>query len=90
MANQEELIRQLRARFADVESDFNERQRRHWAASEALKLGRGGMTIVSKALRISPNTIKKGLAELTSPERDADSAEVTRIRRGRRWRKPRK
>lgn len=90
MANREDLIRQLRTRFNDVGTDFNERQRRHWAAAEALKLGRGGISIVSEALRISPNTIRKGVAEITTMDGAADSAEEMRIRRVGGGRKPRK
>ena len=90
MANREELIRQLRARFSDVGTDFNERQRRYWAAAEALRLGRGGIAVVSKALRISPNTIKRGIAEIQAMDGEADSAEAWRIRRVGGGRKPRK
>lgn len=86
--NRDELISEIRTRFKSADSSFNERQRRQWAASEATKIGRGGITIVSEALRISPNTIKKGIAEITSPEEEADSAEAPRIRRAGGGRKP--
>ncbi|MFO0976774.1 MAG: hypothetical protein U0996_10275 [Planctomycetaceae bacterium] len=90
MTKRDELVQQLRQRFNDTGARFNERERRHWAAAEALRLGRGGITVVSQALRISPNTIKKGIAELTSANVNADSAEVQRIRRAGGGRKPRR
>ncbi|MFO1002047.1 MAG: hypothetical protein U0936_17065 [Planctomycetaceae bacterium] len=88
MKNREELISEIRARFKDADAGLNERQRRQWAASEAIRNGRGGITIVSEALRISPNTIKKGIAEITSPDGEANSAEAPRIRRAGGGRKP--
>lgn len=43
---------------------MNERQRRHWAGTEALALGRGGISIVSNSTGISQTTISKGILEL--------------------------
>src|ERR1700745_3157585 len=51
-------------RFADVGPEFNERQRRLWAAAEARALGYGGVAAVSRATGISEDTIgggKRGL-----------------------------
>lgn len=81
MANREELIQQIRRQFKDADTGFNERQRRQWAAAESLRLGRGGIAVVSTALRISPNTVRKGIAEITETVGNADSAETPRIRR---------
>jgi len=83
--NKEEVRRDISDRYETCSSSMNERQRRHWAAGEALKLGRGGITLVSQALRISPNTIKKGMMEITSGQSaDADN----RIRKRGGGRKP--
>lgn len=60
---------------------FNELQRRHWAAMEAIRLGRGGITLVSKALRISPNTIKKGIQEIATGQADSYLLTKSRIRK---------
>lgn len=62
--NREDAIRQLQERYRQAGSHLNELQRRLWAATEAINLGRGGISIVSQALRISPNTIKRGIQEL--------------------------
>jgi len=45
-------------------SGMNERLRRHWAACEALSLGRGGISAVSEATGISRTTIRRGMREL--------------------------
>lgn len=89
MSNREELISEIRARLKFADASMNERQRRQWAAVEATKIGRGGISIVSEALRMSPNTIKKGISEITSTDAEADSAEAPRIRRAGGGRKPR-
>ena len=43
---------------------LNERQRRLWAAAEALNIGRGGISAVSRATGISRITIMHGISEL--------------------------
>lgn len=43
---------------------LNERDLRRYAAVEALKLGHGGISYLSKLLNIDPKTISKGLQEL--------------------------
>lgn len=62
-------------------ADLNEFQRRHWAALEAIRLGRGGIAIVSKALRISPNTIKRGIQEIETGNADLYLHAKSRIRK---------
>jgi hypothetical protein len=56
-------------RFRALAPELSERGRRMWAASEARVLGRGGITAVSRASGISPNTIRKGMREIESGER---------------------
>jgi len=46
---------------------FDERSRRLWAAAEAKALGRGGISLVSKATGISRTTIHQGIKELSQP-----------------------
>lgn len=41
-----------------------ERSRRHYAAQEVSKLGYGGKSYISRLLKISPKTIRKGESEL--------------------------
>jgi hypothetical protein len=47
---------------------MTERSKRIWAATEALAVGRGGISAVSRATGIHRNTIAKGIRELESPE----------------------
>ena len=45
-------------------SALNERQRRLYAATEALKLGHGGIAYVARLLGCNRRTVERGLAEL--------------------------
>jgi len=54
-------------RFAAISPHLNERQRRLWAGAEARALGRGGITLVSRATGLSRPTLHKALSELKSP-----------------------
>ncbi len=48
-------------------STLNERQRRLYAATEALKLGHGGIAYVAGLLDCHRRTIERGLQELRPP-----------------------
>lgn len=76
--NQDDVVRDLQERYRQL-SEPNELERRHWAAVEAMKIGWGGLSIVSRALRISPNTIKRGLEELRAGEIETEP--TSRIRK---------
>ena len=65
-------------KFEMLKPSLNERQRRLWAAAEAMALGRGGITIVASATGMSRNTIAIGVKELESGER----LEKNQVRRG--------
>jgi len=71
--NQDDLIRDIQERYRLLDRSLNESQRRHWAAAEALKLGRGGITLVGKALRISRSTIRRGIQEIAAGRADSNS-----------------
>ena len=43
---------------------YNEKQKRLYAATEAKKLGRGGIKYISELLNISAKTINAGINEL--------------------------
>jgi hypothetical protein len=58
------LVEAVRKKYELLQPIMNERMRRHWAASEALSLSRGGVTIVSQATGLSRNTIEAGIREL--------------------------
>ena len=49
-------------------STLNERQRRLFAATEALKLGQGGIAYVARLLACHRRTIERGLNELRQPD----------------------
>jgi hypothetical protein len=49
-------------------STRNERQRRLFAASEALKLGHGGIAYIAQLLDCHRRTIERGLNQLRHPE----------------------
>jgi hypothetical protein len=46
---------------------LNERQRRLYAAAEAIKLGRGGVTYLSQLFDCDRKTIHRGVRELGQP-----------------------
>lgn len=48
-------------------STLNERQRRLYAATEALKLGHGGIAYIADVLDCHRRTIERGLNELRHP-----------------------
>jgi hypothetical protein len=49
-------------------STLNERQRRLFAASEALKLGHGGIVYIAQLLNCHRRTVERGLNELRHPD----------------------
>ena len=59
------VVAWIRSKFILLGNDLNERGRRRWAATEALSLGRGGITAVAEATGLSDRTIRNGLQELT-------------------------
>lgn len=79
--NREDVILEIEQRYRQSGRSLNEFQRRLWAATEAMKLGWGGISIVSKALRISPNTIKRGIQEIATGQADSLSDANARIRK---------
>ena len=58
----------VRTKYDQLRPLMDERMRRQWAASEALALKRGGVTVVAKATGLSRTTIGQGMRELR--ERD--------------------
>lgn len=57
--------------------EFTERSRRIWAASEAMALGRGGVSVVSRATGMARQTISAGLLAI----RNGDVLPEGRVRR---------
>src|SRR5436309_15524317 len=74
----------LRQKFASVWGLLDERTRRLMAANEALSLGYGGVSLVSRACGLSRNAIARGIEEIA----DGSSPGVGRIRRAGAGRRP--
>lgn len=78
----------IRVKFLALSPVMDERMRRHWAATEAMALGWGGISAVAIATGLARNTVAAGVRELT---RRGDQVDVTvdvRLRRPGGGRKP--
>jgi len=56
-------IEQIESKYQSLASVLDERARRHWSANEARAYGWGGVSAVSEATGMSPDTIRKGEPE---------------------------
>ena len=56
----------VKKRMRSFYRSLNEKDRRHYAAIEALKLGYGGIGYISQVLGCDQKTISRGIAELES------------------------
>ncbi|MCG3191599.1 MAG: ISAzo13 family transposase ISSiac3 [Thermoanaerobaculia bacterium] len=74
-------VEQIAQKYGALASLMDERMRRQWAASEAQAYGWGGVNAVSAAIGMSPNTIRKGLAELLERRAHPEAPIGTRLRR---------
>lgn len=86
--NRQQLIQDIRDRFQQTSGQLNERERRLWAAAEVMRLGTGGMSIVCAALRMSPNTIRRGIQEIADGKAMTDMETEKRVRKPGGGRKP--
>ena len=75
------LARRIAAKYRALAQLMDERMRRQWAATEAQALGWGGVRAVSGAIGMSPNTVRKGLGELTARAKRPDKPLSSRLRR---------
>ena len=74
-------IEQIESKYRSLVSVLDERARRHWAATEARAYGWGGVSAVSDATGMSPNTIRKGLSELAARQADPAAEVTSRLRK---------
>jgi hypothetical protein len=81
-------IERIRAKYIALSPVMDERVRRHWAATEAMALGWGGITIASLATGLARNTIATGVRELTQRGAQSDVSIDVRLRRPGGGRKP--
>jgi len=59
---------------------MDERVRRQWAASEAMSLGRGGISLTSRATGLARNTIAQGIHELNERQLNPETTVSDRVR----------
>lgn len=81
-------IERIESKYRSLASVLDERARRHWAATEARAYGWGGVSAVSGATGMSPNTIRKGLVELAQRDADPEAEVTSRLRKPGGGRKP--
>ena len=58
------MYKEIQAKFDRIASHLDEKSRRLWCANEAITIGWGGVTIVSKATGLARNTISEGVKEM--------------------------
>ena len=75
------VVKRIRGKFAALQPVMDERMRRQWAASEALALRRGGISMVATATGMSRNTIAVGIRELHCRAANPKIPPDARIRR---------
>ncbi len=73
-------IERIGRKFRALTVVMDERMRRRWAASEAIELGRGGVSCVAKATGMSRTTVLAGVREMKDQE-DPQTSVQPRIRR---------
>jgi transposase len=61
------IVAGLRRKYAALLPVLDERARRHWAATEALELGWGGISAVAHATGLARDTVYGGIRELRQP-----------------------
>ncbi len=81
----EESLHMIREKYNNISFSLNEKSRRLWAASEAKAYGRGGITLVSKAIGMSNKTIDKGLKEISGVKSNADNSRIRQVGGGRKF-----
>ena len=60
-------------KFHTLQVELNERQRRLWAASEAMCFGHGGVSAIGRATGLSRPTVLQGIKELKNNKRLAEN-----------------
>lgn len=73
---------EIQAKFSRIVPYLDEQSKRLWCANEALALGWGGITLVSRATGVSRTTITAGIHELTG-ERELPPERIRRSGGGR-------
>src|SRR5580698_6874745 len=74
-------LERIRQKFASLDPVMDERVRRQWAASEAIALGWGGVSLTAQATGLARNTITQGVRELKERQARPESSVTQRVRR---------
>jgi hypothetical protein len=82
------VVERIRVKYLALSPVMDERMRRHWAATEAMALGWGGVSAVATATGLARNTVATGVRELTRRDQDVDVTVDVRLRRPGGGRKP--
>jgi len=72
-----DLVESLARRFEVLRPHLSELQRRLWLGAEAAELGAGGVALVAQAVRVAPDTVRRGRKEAQG----LDAGAVVRSRR---------
>jgi hypothetical protein len=75
------VVERIRVKYSALSPVMDERMRRHWAATEAMALGWGGISSVAVATGLARNTVAAGVRELTQRSEQADLMVDVRLRR---------
>jgi len=79
---QNDAVTIVQRKFRMLSPSLNERLRRLWTAAEAKSIGRGGITLVSRATGVAHTTIRRGMRELEcQAQQPSAGAGQARIRR---------
>jgi transposase len=71
----------IKVRYDTIKEHLNEKSQRLWLGNEALALGRGGISYVSKQTGVARNTIAKGCEEIQRLPSKIITGEGNRIRK---------
>jgi len=77
----EAVLRAIESKYRSLSVLMDERMRRQWAAAESRAYGWGGVRAVSGVIGMSPNTIRKGLAELAVRDENPEAPVESGLRR---------
>lgn len=69
-------IATVRDKYEAIVPLLHEKARRRWAATEAIALGRGGISTVATATGLSRPTIRKGIIELQQQNNECDPISI--------------
>jgi Rhodopirellula transposase DDE domain len=74
-------VERIRIKYLALSRVMDERMRRHWAATEAMVLGWGGISAVAVATGLARNTVAAGVRELTERDEHSDMTIGVGLRR---------